>query len=215
MHIFVLAVALGLYRFLKDEAGPFERTLTVAIIVVNFALMIGRYMLVEPSPHRRYCQVLVAFSLLHVPAGIQIVAHWIGTGIRSLRRRPASGGVSERFWFGVLMALALGPLCLPKMISPMDIEKRNYRQVIDWLRTNTRSEDIVAAPDARIGFYAERHGPVYGGSPNPQSGDYIVTITLRDKPESVPIDWELLYSPPLAANAPNRVSVWKPATGNK
>ena len=215
MYLLLIPLALGLYRFLKDEAGPFERALTAAIIVVNLTIMVARYMLVEPGPHRRYCQVLVVFSMLHVPAGGQIMAHWIHTGIGWLRRGRFRAGLSERGWFYVLVALALGPLCLPKMISPMDVEKRNYRQVIDWLRENTRPADIVAAPDARIGFYAERPGPVYVGSPDPQSGDYIVTITPRGTQESVPADWQKLYSPPPARNAPDRVTVYRPAPNGR
>ena len=143
------------------------------------------------------------------------MAHWIQTGIRSLRRERIQGGLSESFWFYLLTILALGPLCLPKMISPMNVEKRNYRQVIDWLRENTRPGDIIAAPDARIGFYAERSGPIYKGAPNPQSGDYIVTITLRNLQESVPIDWQKLYSPPLTKNAPERVSVYRPTPSDR
>ena len=53
-------------------------------------------------------------------------------------------------------------ICIPKLLRPVRIEKQGYRDVAEWLRGNTAPEDVVAVPDMRVSFYAERKGVPFG-----------------------------------------------------
>ena len=47
-------------------------------------------------------------------------------------------------------------ICLPKLARPMGYEKQIYLQVSRWLSENTPPNAVVACPDMRIPFYAQR-----------------------------------------------------------
>lgn len=55
------------------------------------------------------------------------------------------------------------------------MDKQGYLDAAMWLKENTKPEDIIAVPDKRIAFYAERKGLVYGNK-FPQQAKYIVKI---------------------------------------
>jgi 4-amino-4-deoxy-L-arabinose transferase-like glycosyltransferase len=192
MYFLVVPLGLGLYRYLKDEAGPREKALTAAVIAVNLALMLTRYVGVDSAPPRRYCLVLVVLAIFHVPAGGWIMARWI-KGVVDLAGRRVYRGLSERFWFYLLMALALGPMCLPKLLRPLSDDKRNYLQIAQWLSGNTTAEDVIAVPDHRISFYAERQELFYEEHADPRKADYIVVIAAEGHLESAPKDWREVY----------------------
>lgn len=203
MYFLVVPLGLGLYRFLKDEAGPSERALTAAVIVVNVGLILARYVWVDPGPTRRYCLALVALAMFHIPAGAEIMARWIRASVDLLSGRRAPAWLSQRFWFCFLVALALGPMCLPKLLGPLGAEKRSYRQVARWLRDHTSAEAVIAVPDGRISFYAERQGLPYDEHPDSRRADYIVTLVgAGNSADSVPDDWHEVYS--VRADKPGR-----------
>ncbi len=208
MYFLIVPIGLGLYRYLKDEAGPYEKTLTIAVIVVNIAVMFIRYVWVDPGPTRRYCLALVALAIFHVPKGGEIMAHWIRRFMDFVSRR-VSCHLSEQFWFYFLMALAIGPMCLPKLLKPIDADKKGYRQVAGWLKTNTNSDDVIAVPDWRISFYAEREGLVYDRRGDPRRVDYVVVIGSEHGSEPVPAGWLEAYSVGAGAPRRSRIIVYK------
>jgi hypothetical protein len=156
--------------------------------------MFVRYVWVDPGPTRRYCLALVALAMFHVPRGGEIMAHWIDVGVRFLGKRRIPIWLSERFWFYVLATLALGPMCLPKLVNPLSADKEGYRRVARWLRTNTDTKDVIAVPDVRISFYAEREGWLYDRYPDPKKAGFVVTIATAEATSYAPRDWREMYS---------------------
>ncbi|MBN1361923.1 MAG: glycosyltransferase family 39 protein [Sedimentisphaerales bacterium] len=209
MYFLIVPLGLGLFRYLKDEAGSCERALTVAVIVVNFGLLLTRYVWVEPGPARRYCLVLVALAMFHVPTGGWVMARWIKAGADFVSHRRLPGSLSERFWFGFLVALALGPMSLPKLLMPPGADKASYRRVAQWLRENTGTEEVIAVPDRRISFYAERQGLTYDQSPDPRRADYIVTISEGNSAHSAPTGWREMHTFEANEGSPSRITVYK------
>jgi hypothetical protein len=55
------------------------------------------------------------------------------------------------------------------------VEKQGYVAASKWLNENTGQEDIIAVPDLRISFYAERKGLIYKKE-IPQQAIYVVRI---------------------------------------
>ena len=70
---------------------------------------------------------------------------------------------------------------MPKLFRPVRIEKQGYKEAANWLRENTAPADIIAAPDRRIAFYAERKGLRYDKKV-PKQAKYVVRI-VKDEDE--------------------------------
>jgi hypothetical protein len=73
----------------------------------------------------------------------------------------------------VLLVIGIS-ICTPKLFRPIRKEKQGYRAAAQWLRANTDSTAIVAVPDKRISFYAERKELVYENENFPEQVEYIV-----------------------------------------
>lgn len=58
-------------------------------------------------------------------------------------------------------------------------DKRGYRTAAAWLRENTAREDLIAVPDSRISFHAERKGLIYDAEPTTPA-EYVVIIVKNE-----------------------------------
>jgi len=174
MYFFVPALLIGTYsRFRRKSTGTeAEGFFMPAFIVFNVIMMIllhYNYGYIS----RRHCLPLVAFTIFYVPIGLQISADW-------LRSKSYKGQLqtnqNQQLWFFILLAIGLS-ICTAKFvrISPLHWEKQGYRDASVWLKENTTSKDIIAVPDKRICFYAERKGVGYD-SKVPKQAKYIVSI---------------------------------------
>jgi hypothetical protein len=193
MVFFLVPWCVGLYYRMRYESDRLERALMTAVIAVNIGLILGRYMWVSPTMERRYCLTLVALTTFYIPLGLERIALWLS------RWTLATGGSEGLFsgrnstWFHVLVLIGIG-ICLPKLLTPLYAEKDSYVKAIQWLRDNTRPQDVTAVPDNRLTFYTERPGLVYRGEPDPRRADYIVEIIEKDTTPKPPPGWSLEYS---------------------
>ena len=87
-------------------------------------------------------------------------------------------------------------ICLPKLLSRPGSDKQGYRTAAAWLRENTDREDLIASPDSRITFYAERKGLIYDAEPTTQA-EYVVIIVKNENEK-----------PDFAGAAKEEYSVW-------
>lgn len=115
---------------------------------------------------------LVAFTVFYIPLGFHIIACWIS---KHSKRCPAAEENIRR-WFFILMMVGFG-ICAAKFvrITPLRWERQGYRDAAEWLNKNTAPAAIIAVPDNRIAFYAERQGLEYSKR-IPERVDYIVRI---------------------------------------
>jgi len=188
MIFFFVPLCLGLYRRLRYEAGPQERVLTIAVVVMNLAMILGRNSWFESGSARRYSVGLIALTVCYIPTGLECMARGLRMaldGVLGDRGRPEWG---EKVWFYVLVAVGVA-ICTPKLLTPMGAEKQGYRQTARWLRDNTRVDDVIAVPDRRISFYAERRGPLYRDHADPRKVHYVVALVSDDSPDRHPEDW--------------------------
>jgi len=70
---------------------------------------------------------------------------------------------------------------MPKLLRLSGEDKQGYRTAAAWLRENTAQEDLIASPDNRITFYAERKALIYETTPTWKTR-YVVSI-VRDENE--------------------------------
>jgi hypothetical protein len=111
----------------------------------------------------------VVFLVLYIPEGLDIMARWFEERFR----RGQAGQQSQRFFY-ILLVIGVA-VCMPKLLRPPGADKPGYRAAAQWLRENTGTEDVIAVPDLRISFYAEREGLKYVEE-IPEGIEYLVRI---------------------------------------
>jgi len=193
MYFFVPALLIGIYfRFRKrSPAMEIERFFVPAFVVLNVVMLISLYYS-WGYISRRHCMPLVVFTIFYVPIGLEVSAGWLAN--RFSKSRPASDRDCRR-WFFILLITGTA-ICMPKLLRFSGSDKQGYRTAAAWLKENTAREDLIAVPDSRITFYAERKGLIYDADPSTQA-EYIVTI-VKDENEV----------PDFARNAQKQYSVW-------
>ena len=125
---------------------------------------------------------LVVFTVFYIPVGLQILAGWLS---KSISKNGLAVQNDIRRWFFLLMLVGIG-ICVAKFIriTPLRWEKKGYRSVSEWLKENTKPSHIIAVPDRRLYFYAERKGLVYDKTV-PEKAHYVARIVKdeNEKPE--------------------------------
>jgi len=182
MHFFMLPLVIGfckqcrrMRKVLLTEWFFIYALLTLYLVMMVLLKINYGYI------SRRHCMPMVVFAAFYVPAGLQILASWL------CRKTSKSGPAVEeniRRWFFILMAVGFG-ICAVKLarITPLRWDKQGYKEAAEWLSKNTAPADIIAVPDKRIAFYAERKGIEYDEK-IPKRVDYVVRIvrSANEKP---------------------------------
>ena len=208
MVFFFVPLCLGLYHRLRHTAGPYERVLVTAVIAVNVALMFVRYVWIEPELSRRYCLGLVALTAYGIGPGLELMARGVRLASDRVFGDRGRGESGERIWFHVLVAVGVA-ICLPKLLRPLGAGQEGYRATALWLRNHTAVDDVVAVPDTRISFYADRVGLYYRSVPVFRASDSVVVLVDDDSPGRVPAGWTERYSSPVGALRRGRLVVYQ------
>lgn len=208
MQYFLLPLCVGLWYRLRYEAGPYERALMIAIVTVSVALMVGRYLWIQPVVARRYSLGLIALTIAYVPVGLDVIAQWLARLVKSHSRQAPSERTLQRRWFCLLVVVG-ATICLPKLVAREDDKNSAYLAAVRWLRDHTAADAAIAVPDCRIGFYAEREYVLYEWHVNPRRVDYIVTVSQADAPGAVPPDWAETFSLQIESNGGKSLAIHK------
>jgi len=169
MYYFAPFLLIGCYYYFRKQSKTLEQTFFAAVFIIfNIAMLCwqsSRFL------SRRHTLALVVFTIFYIPIGLHTTACWLsGRGLKN----NVSMQKNRRHWFFVLLVIGMA-ICLPKLLRPIRIDKQGYLDAAKWLKENTKPEDIIAVPDKRISFYAERTGLAYDNK-FPQQAKYIVKI---------------------------------------
>lgn len=178
-YFFTPALWIGLYfRFRRESTvADVEKFFVSAFAVFNISTIIFLYCFWKYIS-TRHCLPLVVFLIFYVPIGLEVLANWLEN---RLSCGGAKTGADSRRWFFVLLAIGV-VICLPKLVRPMHWDKQGFRDAAKWLRENTKKEALIAVPDPRIAFYAERKMLMMYNDRVPEQADYAVRI-IKDKDE--------------------------------
>jgi len=183
MYFFVPALLIGIYFHFRKQSSvvEIERYFVPALAALNVVMLIALYYS-WGYISRRHSLALVVFTIFYVPIGLEVSAGWLAN--RFSKRRSASDQ-DRRRWFFILLITGTA-ICLPKLLSRPGSDKQGYRTAAAWLRENTDQKDLIASPDRRITFYAERKGLIYDAEPTTQA-EYVVIIVKNEneKPDFV------------------------------
>ena len=179
MWFFVPALLIGMHKWFKEQKWHEPESFFVtAIIALNIPLMIWLYCKHGYMSNRHTLSLLI-IPILFVPVGLQELVIWYQK-LFSKRVEPSMAiKDSERFWFLLLLVVGVS-ICTPKLFRPIRTEKQGYRAAAQWLEANTDSTAIIAVPDKRISFYAQRKGLIYSKGIIPPSAAYIVDLSQKD-----------------------------------
>jgi len=179
MYFFVLPLAVGLYSHFRklQKILLTERFFVFALVVLYVVMMVllhTNYGYIS----RRHCMPIVVFAVFYIPVGLQIMARWLS---EKTSKNSLTVHRDRRRWFFILMAIGLGT-CAAKFvkITPLRWEKQGYLEAAKWLKENTSEKDLIAVPDPRIGFYAQRPSTRMRGEKIPGNTTYVVKF-LDDK----------------------------------
>jgi hypothetical protein len=196
MHFFTPVLLLGLYyRFRKTNVTTAEKFFIAVFIVFNIAMMILLYCNYGYIS-RRHCLPLVVLTIFYVPAGLNVIADWLRRGFFKGQGQPQTEKNSRLF----IVLLIIGVvICLPKLLTPIRIEKQGYRDVAKWLNDNSFPEDIIAVTDSRITFYAQRQAVAESEQ---DKANYAVRIikNAEDEDKKLQENWQLVHSAILKKN---------------
>ena len=171
IYYFVPGLLIGCYYYFRKQTKTLEQTFFAAAFIIFNVVMLCWQSRMFLS--RRHTLALVAFTVFYIPVGLHIIACWL-----SRRTSKSDLAIEEniRHWFFILMIVGFC-ICAAKFvrITPLRWEKQGYKDAAEWLRKNTAPTDIIAVPDKRIAFYAERRGLEYSEQ-IPEQVDYIVRI---------------------------------------
>jgi hypothetical protein len=200
MYFFVPALVIGIYaRFCRQsEATSVEKFFIPAFIVLNVIMLILLYCNCGYIS-RRHASPLIVFTIFYVAIGMQELAIWLSSVSSRIKpacpeyptqeKTPPRDGTAgrsntnqSRQLFFVLLVIG-GIICLPKLFSPIRNDKNVYIMAADWLKQNTAQKDLIAVPDIRISFYAERKGLGYEDDNPSEQVDYVVKIVKGEQEE--------------------------------
>ncbi|RKY23368.1 MAG: hypothetical protein DRP62_06025 [Planctomycetota bacterium] len=180
MWFFIPALLIGMYNYFRkrDWLEP-ERVFIIALVALNVLIMVWLYCKFGYMS-RRHTLPLVVFTIFYIPSGLQTLGFWLEDKFsRETQRTPATKG-NKQFWFLLLLIIGIS-ICIPKLLTPIRAKKQSYRDAAQWLAKNTGENDIIAASDGRIGFYADRKCVEYDGQTIPRQAEYIVKVVKRRK----------------------------------
>ena len=182
MWFFVLPLLVGIHHHFRKVATQEEKLLIIPLVILNIFFLFLRYCYIDSDLTHRYILPLTVFTIFYIPTGLKLLSFWIvSRNHRDILTINISNKVKNMLY--VLFTIGI-VICLPKLLRPIRIEKQGYVSVTNWLKENTGLEDIIAAQDRRLYFYAERKGLVYNKTA-PKQAKYIVRIEKNEdeKPE--------------------------------
>ena len=185
MWFFMLPLVIGLYYSFRSNAKCEERFLMTAFILVNVTMMVLRYCYIQLTVSERWSLPLITFTIFYIPVGLHVVGNWLESKFPMNKQETDISKEERSPWFLVLLLIGIG-ICMPKLLRPIRIEKQGYRDAAKWLKENTKPEDIIAVPDRRLYFYAERKGLIYNKAV-PKQAKYVVRI-VKDEDKKPKFD---------------------------
>lgn len=184
MWFFVPALLVGMYKWFKTQKWHEPKTfLVIAFIILNILAMTWLYCKYGYMSGR-HTLPLLTILVLYVPLGLQELAIWLEQKFSSKTESSGKINRNKKFWFFVLLLIGVF-ICSPKLFRPIRIEKQGYKEAAHWLKNNTGRDDLIAVPDKRISFYAQRKKLVYEGGNIPRNAVYTVKLSKAKNNEEI------------------------------
>jgi 4-amino-4-deoxy-L-arabinose transferase-like glycosyltransferase len=159
MYFFMLPLIIGLYyHFRRPKELLADGRLFISGLVTLYTAMMLMLHINFGYMSRRHCMPMIIFTAFYIPTGLLIIADWISrinvTGNENIQKNTQK-------WFFILLTVGI-LICTAKLPRLANVEMKSYRETAKWLKENTAPAAVIAVPDLRISFYAERKGVLNG-----------------------------------------------------
>jgi len=175
MYYFMPSWLVGFYiRFRKRAPqNNDERFLLTLFLLFNISVLLLLYMNYGYIS-RRHTLPMVVLTIFNLPAGMRLLTDWLRKILFSSRPQM------ENILFAVLLVTGIA-ICTPKLFRPLGADKEGYRETARWLSENSDKNDVIAVPDKRVSFYAQRPGKRIKNGTIPSSAKFLVTIEKNEE----------------------------------
>jgi 4-amino-4-deoxy-L-arabinose transferase-like glycosyltransferase len=171
MWFFTPALLTGLYLFLRKQKWYEPQIFFITIfIALNIIVMIWLYCK-HGYMSERHTLPMVAIMIFYVPQGLQVISNWLYEKFPEKIKQTSTNGNQRLFVILFIIGISI---CIPKLLTPLHYDKKCYKAAAQWIAQNTDKTAVIAVPDIRISFYAQRRGINYEGKPVPENTQYIV-----------------------------------------
>jgi hypothetical protein len=168
-YYFFPFMVIGLCLFyLRSHRNSFSMWFMAGFIVFNIIMLTVLHHC-WGYISRRHLLPLTAMTVFFVPPGLDAAA-----GLLCRRKTGRADTRQKNTVFWIMFAVGL-IVCVPKLAKPTSSEI-GFRKAADFLRQHTPKDAVLAVPDRRIAFYAERFGHVRQSPSEGGSWDYLVVI---------------------------------------
>jgi len=198
VYFFVPFLVTGVWFYYRKLKSIEQNFYISAFIILNITmLLVQQYHFHFIS--RRHTLALIAFTIFYIPLGLQIVSEWLA-GKFNLNYK-------QIFYIFIFIGLII---CTSKLYRFTTTQKTGYLVVSKWLENNTMKSAIIAVPDPRIFFYAEREGIVYDEKKKKKinSSNYIVKI-IKNSEEEANTGLEEIYSVDVTKRKKDKLVIYK------
>jgi hypothetical protein len=198
MYFFMVPLIIGLYHhFRRPKEVLADGRLFISALIILYITMMLLLHINFGYISRRHFMPMIVFTAFYIPTGLLIIAGWI-SGINIIGNENKQKNMQK--WFFILLAAGM-LICFVKLSGLIGVERKGYREAAKWLKENTAPADVIAVPDLRISFYAERKG-VLNGAVGSSSADikYAVQIVKEpgDSEEKIPSEMSNVWSSPIS-----------------
>ena len=187
-YVFLVPIIVGIIDFYKRSKKCDSRFILTVLLISNLILLTARFFL-DTASTKRYTMPMSILLLIFMPRGLAIISielrKLIGRVITL--RNPAKTATQYFFMFFLIAGICS---CIPKLLEPIGNDKLGYKLAGEWLKENTNENEVIAAVDKRILYYAQRTGDIIPESIVPEGYKYFVqkvrinqTTSLLNKKE--------------------------------
>ena len=176
MYYWMLPLGVGVAAYWRGKSEPRGRFLLAAFLITYLLMLVARHRFFGATLSVRYALPLVAVCSGFIGEGLWVGTDWI---LRAAKRSNA-GATLRRTIFAVLLVAGLAAMSY-KLVQPLHADKAAYVQAAQWLRWNTPPGSLIAVPDTRIGFLADRPMETVEGSGFPRHCRYVVKVYDPDQ----------------------------------
>lgn len=201
MWFFLPFLLVGTWKYLRRL--NFHEPIYFLVFVfggLNICLMIWLY-LRAGYMNVRHTMPFAAIAAFFVPLGLEGAAWFL---CKSSSGKKTQDQPQRSFRLFIILTATGIAICLPKLLRPLHHDKQVYSLAAKWLANNTEKNSIVAVPDVRIGFLAERTAVVSAGKAVPGGANYVVKVSGKDEMIE---EGEILFS---ACRKGRKIIIYKP-----
>jgi hypothetical protein len=187
-YYFLAFALIGFYvRFIAGfkETIDIEKTFVISFIVLN-VIMLAWLSYNFGYLSRRHCLPLSLLFLFYAPVGLEIIGEKLDSAFVPLEKSSSKYlaavrsclsiiGSKTTFWLHLLVIVGI-LTCLPTLLESKRKDLAGFLDAAGWLNQNTKPADLIAVPDERISFYAQRRGLQAWEKKDLQDADFAVAL---------------------------------------